>query len=338
MIFTAEIGGNHGGSFACAIKMIDVAAASGATAVKFQTFEPMEMVGDPGYMLDSGPWEGEFLVDLYAKTYTPKEWLPKLFGRARQRGLVPFSTPFSKADVDCLEMLDCPWYKVASFELTDLPLIRYIARTGKPMILSTGMASLEDVREAINAAQYSYHNNGFKANIGLMVCTSAYPAPSTAANLSRISQYREEFKVNVGLSDHTEGIGVACAAATQDVFMIEKHFILSRMQGGPDAAFSMEPREFQQMTEECERAYNAMHFKYDATAENPQTKLRRSLYFTQKIPKGTKVTSKMVKTARPAQGIAPKYLEKIVGSSTLTDIEAFTAVQWEHTDAQHDTK
>lgn len=268
----AELSANHLGSLERALRIIDEAKRAGADAVKFQTFTVAGMVEDPKAVLTSGPWAGRSLGDLYAEAMTPRSWHQVLFAYARAIGIEPFSTPFTPDDVDFLEEFDCPRYKIASFELTDHALIRYAARTGKPLIMSTGMADRFEIAAAVGIA-----TGAGCGDVTLLKCTSAYPAPPEEANLRTMVDMAGRYIVKTGLSDHTPGIGVAVAAAALGASVIEKHLTLSRADGGPDAAFSMEPDEFAQMVTECRRAAAAMgEIHYGPTdAEKPQLGLRR---------------------------------------------------------------
>ncbi len=292
----AEMSANHLGDFGRALAIVDAAADAGADAVKFQTWTPGSMcVSD--YRLNHGPWSGRYLRELYAEAYTPWDWHEKLFARARDRGLVPFSAAFDRDAVDFLERLGVDRHKVASFELTDLPLIRYMASKGKPMILSTGMATVVEVDAAIEAC----HSSG--SMITLLKCTSAYPAEAGDANLATMEWWR---RYDAGLSDHTLGIGVAVAATALGATMIEKHLTLSRADGGLDAAFSMEPREFKQMVIECRRAAAAIGQVHYGCGPGESTELRRSLWLKRDVGVGEVLRlHDNVCTARPALGVPP---------------------------------
>ena len=253
----AELSANHNGDLARAISIVDAAARAGAWGVKFQTFTPEQMVS-PDLMITGGPWAGRRAIDLYRETQTPRAWHPGLFAHARKLGLVAFSSVFHPDDVDFLETLDCPIYKIASFELTDLALIRHAAKTGKPVVLSTGMADDLDIWHALKTTDWGTVDQREQAPT-LLKCTSAYPADASEANLATMVDMARIFKpCPVGLSDHTHGIGVAVAAVALGATMIEKHLTLSRADGGPDAAFSMEPAEFAQLVTECRRAEQAI--------------------------------------------------------------------------------
>lgn len=281
----AEIGGNHRGDLHTARRLIEAAKKAGADAVKFQTFDPKQMA-DPGVIIEAGPWAGHALLDLYWETHTPRDWHKPLFDHAMKLGLIPFSSVFHPDDVDFLETLDCSMYKIASFELTDTALIDHVAKTGKPIIMSTGMATEADIVAAGMAAF------GQKTtDVTLLKCTSAYPAPASEMNLATISHLQEWLKISinhhytkglqgsVGLSDHTIGNTCAVVATALGATVIEKHLTLSRADGGPDAAFSAEPHEFAELVKNCRKAAQAIGtVQYGPTpAEAPQTLLRRSL-------------------------------------------------------------
>ncbi len=266
----AEIGGNHMGDLDTALLLIDEAKAAGADAVKFQCFTP-EQMAEPGSVIEAGPWAGRHLLDLYRETHTPRAWFKTLFDFAHSIGIVPFSSVFHPDDVDFLETLGCPFYKIASFELTDLPLIRHAARTRKPIILSTGMATHHEIEWASLAAAASGHTTT------LLKCTSAYPAPLIDANLVTMLGSRLEFGDDYGLSDHTLGTTAAVVATALGASMIEKHLIASRSDGGPDAAFSAEPHEFKAMVKACNEATEALgQIRYGPTeSEMAHIGLRR---------------------------------------------------------------
>jgi pseudaminic acid synthase len=274
MKIIAELSANHLGSLKRALAIVDEAAKAGADAIKLQTFTPEQMV-EPGTLIKSGPWAGSDALDLYREAHTPREWHEPLFERAHARGLIAFSSVFHPDDVDFLESLRCPIYKIASFELTDHRLIRYAAETGKPIVLSTGMASLQEIAGAAVAA--TLHTTG-APRLTVLKCTSAYPASPADANLATMADLRKRYGCAVGLSDHTKGIGVAVAAAALGADMIEKHLTLRRSDGGLDAAFSMEPAEFRAMVTECRRAAEALgEVRYGpSAAEEAHLQLRRA--------------------------------------------------------------
>ena len=290
----AEMSANHLGNYNRAFSTVLAAAQAGADAIKFQTWTPGTMCIDPSYTLDSGPWKGRRLAELYEEAWTPWEWHEPLFDYARHLGMVPFSTAFDCGAVDFLETLGVDRHKVSSFELTDLPLIRYMASKGKPMSLSTGMATIPEIEAALRVAPGST----------LLKCTSAYPADASDANLHTYGRGVE--RGGWGLSDHSMGIGVACAAAALGAVYIEKHLCLSRADGGPDSGFSMEPAEFKQLVTECRRAAAAIGVVKYGPGPNESTALRRSLYVAQDTAKGAKlILHRNVKTARPALGLPP---------------------------------
>lgn len=313
----AEMSANHNGSLERAFGIVEAAAFAGANAIKFQTFTPEEMA-IPGYKLESGPWEGRDLVDLYRETHTPYAWHAKLFHQARELGLKPMSSPFSIKDVDFLEDLNCEIYKIASYELVDLELIAKVATTGKPMIMSTGMASVNDIVDAVERAeQYGCDN------ITLLHCVSEYPTPVSEANLNTMVDL-QGFAWDYGLSDHTTGTTVAVAATALGATVIEKHLTLDKI--GPDASFSLNPREFKSMVDRCRTASEAMgRVKYS----NSNPSLRRSLYWACDIPKGEKIRRHMIKVARPALGASPKHLDDLIGSFLWENVRENDPIQIE---------
>jgi pseudaminic acid synthase len=267
----AEISANHMGSLERALLLIDLAKNAGADAVKFQTYQPQTLAPDPEYVIPSGPWAGSKARDLYCQAQTPRRWHQTLFAYARAVGIEPFSTPFSPDDVDFLEEFDCPRYKIASFELVDHELIQYAARTGKPLVMSTGMASMNEIGRAVIAAM-----DAGNANVTLLKCTSAYPAVPADAHLRTMVDMHGRFARPSGLSDHTLGIAVPVAATVMGAAMIEKHLTLRRDEGGPDAAFSLEPHEFAEMVKACREAADAIgEVLYGPTeSEQPQLAFR----------------------------------------------------------------
>jgi sialic acid synthase SpsE len=292
---TAELSCNHLGSFERAMRIVDAAADAGADLFKVQVWEPDTMCVSDSYVLPNGPWAGRNLRELYREAWTPWEWLPALFDHARKLGMEPFGAAFDHASVEYLESLGVKRHKVASFELVDLPLIRYMASKGKPMILSTGMATFNEMERAFWEAYV------WTGDITMLKCTSAYPADASNADLAgMVSLYRSKF----GLSDHTMGIGVACAAAALGAVMIEKHLTLSRADGGPDAGFSMEPHEFKQLVTECHRSASAVgEVRYGPKA-GEDVSLRRSLWVFKETPVGYPlILGENVRTARPALGL-----------------------------------
>ncbi|MDA8326256.1 MAG: pseudaminic acid synthase [Nitrospiraceae bacterium] len=309
----AEMSANHNQSFEDAVAIIRAAKEAGADAIKLQTYTPDTITIDSNkeyFRIKGGLWDGENLYNLYKKAYTPWEWQPTLKKIADELGIILFSTPFDKSAVDFLHEMDVPAYKVASFELVDLPLIEYIASKRKPVIMSVGMATLEEIEEAVNTARAAG-----AAGIALLKCTSAYPAPPDEINLKTIRHLARAFDVVAGLSDHTTGIAVPVAAAALGAKIIEKHFTLSRARGGPDAAFSLEPAEFKAMAEAvrtAEKAIGKVH--YGLTPGEEQGKVfRRSLFAVRDIKAGETFTEENVRSIRPGQGLPPKYIKKILG-------------------------
>jgi len=327
----AEMSGNHNQSLERALAIVEAAAAAGADAVKLQTYTADTMTLDihEGDFFIEDPnslWKGQSLYRLYQEAYTPWEWHEPIFRRCRELGLLAFSTPFDESAVDFLESLDVPAYKIASFENTDLVLIRKAAATGKPLIISTGMATAAELDEAMRAAREA----GAK-HIVLLKCTSTYPASPENSNLATIPHMESLFGCQVGLSDHTMGVGVAVAAVALGATVIEKHFTLSRADGGVDAAFSMEPEEFRRLVEETKRAWQALgRVHYGPTeAEKPSLKHRRSLYVSRDIKAGEPFTRDNVKAIRPGLGLPTKYLEAVLGKTAKRDVKKGTPVTWD---------
>ncbi|MEZ5357630.1 MAG: pseudaminic acid synthase [Candidatus Zixiibacteriota bacterium] len=327
----AEMSGNHNQSLDRALAIVDAAAASGAQALKIQTYTADTMTIDLDEnefrIEDSGSlWKGKSLHKLYQEAYTPWEWHKPIFDRARKLGMVPFSTPFDASAVDFLENLDVAFYKVASFENTDIPLIQQIAATGKPMIISTGMASIAELDETVKAAR----DAGCK-DLVLLKCTSTYPANPENTNLRTIPHLRDLFDVQVGLSDHTMGIGAAIAAIALGATVIEKHFTLARADGGVDSAFSLEPDELRSLVVECERAHQALgKVNYGATKnEKKSLQFRRSLYIVEDVKAGETFSEKNLRAIRPGLGLPPKHIEQIMGKRAAKDIKRGTPVNWD---------
>jgi pseudaminic acid synthase len=313
-LIVAEMSANHLGSLDRAMAIVDAAAEAGANAIKLQTWAPDTMCLDRSYTLQSGPWAGRKLFDLYREAYTPWEWHRPIFDRARSKGLIPFSAAFDRESVDFLETLGVDRHKVASFELTDLPLIRYAARTGKPLIMSTGMASVAEITAAYAAAN--------SRRITLLKCTSAYPATVDDANLATIPDMRQWLGCDVGLSDHTPGHEVAAAAAALGATIIEKHLTLSRADEGPDAGFSMEPDEFAAMVKACRTAAAARGAPHYGCTPSESTALRRSLYIARDMKAGEMLTADNLRTARPACGLPPAKYQVVLGQTIKQDAMA----------------
>lgn len=327
----AEMSGNHNHSLERALVIVDAAADAGVDALKLQTYTADTMTIDKSdgefFISDTDSlWKGESLYSLYQKAYTPWEWHKSIFDRCRERGIIGFSTPFDFTAVDFLEELNCPVYKIASFENIDLPLIKRVAQTGKPMIVSTGMASVGELQELVDTAR----NNGCK-DLTLLKCTSSYPAAPEGTNLRTIPHMRELFKCNVGLSDHTLGIGAAVAGMALGARVVEKHFTLCRADGGVDAAFSMEPAEMAQLVRECNTAVQALgKVSYDLQEQEKKSLIfRRSLYFVKDMKAGDVITADDVRSIRPGMGLQPKYYEKLFGLVVKKDVQKGSAVTWD---------
>ena len=327
----AEMSGNHNQSLDRALAIVDAAAASGVHALKLQTYTPDTMTLDVNraefQIADrESLWAGRSLYELYGEAYTPWEWHRPIFDRARSRGLVAFSTPFDDSAVDLLESLDAPCYKIASFENTDLPLIRRVASTGKPLIVSTGMASVAELDELVRAARGA----GCR-DLVLLKCTSTYPADPENSNIRTIPHLRELFGCEVGLSDHTMGVGVAVASVALGATVIEKHFTLSRAEGGVDSAFSMEPAEMAQLVVETERAWRALgRVAYGATgAEQKSLQFRRSLYVVKDMKEGDVLSRENVRAIRPGLGLPPKHLDAVLGRRVKHDVPRGTPLSWD---------
>jgi len=327
----AEMSGNHNQSLERALEIVDAAARTGAHALKIQTYTPDTMtldlderefhISDPKSL-----WTGTSLYKLYGQAYTPWEWHKAIFDRAKELGMIAFSTPFDNTSVDFLEKLDVPCYKIASFENTDLPLIRRVAATGKPLIISTGMASIAELDDTVKAAREA----GCRDLI-LLKCTSTYPATASNTNILTIPHMRELFGCEVGLSDHTMGVGVSVASIALGATVIEKHFTLNRNDGGVDSNFSMEPIEMKQLVLETKRAWQAMgQVSYGATeAEKKSMVFRRSLYIVKDLKAGDVLTIENVRAIRPGLGLATKYLNVVLGKSVGIDVKRGTALTWE---------
>jgi N-acetylneuraminate synthase len=327
----AELSGNHNGSLERAMKIVEAAAASGADAVKLQTYkaETMTLNLDTSDFVINDPkslWNHRQLFDLYQEASLPWDWHAPLMKRAHELGMHCFSTPFDDTAVDFLESLDVPAYKIASFECTDLPLIRRVAQTGKPIIISSGMATLAEIDEAIRTAR---RYGCFQ--IVLLKCTSTYPATPENSNVSTIPHMKTTFNCEIGLSDHTMGCGAAIAAVALGATVIEKHFTLSRADGGVDSAFSMEPHEFSMLRLEADRAWQAIgQVTYGATpVEEGSLAFRRSLYIAEDMRAGDILTRQNLRIVRPGHGLPPKFFDTLLGKRIGRDAKAGTAVSWD---------
>ena len=326
----ADMSGNHNQSLERALKIVEAAAASGAHAIKLQTYTADTMtlpVATGEFFIDDARslWYGHSLHELYQIAHTPWDWHQPILARAKELGIIAFSTPFDETAVDFLESLGAPCYKIASFENADLPLIRKVAGTGKPMIISTGMATLAELDETVRTACVGGCND-----IVLLKCTSTYPATPENSHLNTIPHLRDLFGCEVGLSDHTQGIGAGIAAVALGATVIEKHFTLSRADGGVDSAFSMEPHEMAALVTETERAWQALGgIQYGPTeAEQGSLRFRRSLYVVQDIKAGEVLTSENLRCIRPGYGLAPKYYETLLGRRVNRNLAMGTAMDW----------
>ncbi len=327
----AEMSGNHNQSLERALAIVDATAAAGAHALKLQTYTADTMTLDltDGDFFVSEPaslWHGKSLYELYQQAHTPWEWHRPIFERARERGLIAFSTPFDETAVDFLESLDVPCYKIASFENTDLPLIRKIASTGKPVIMSTGMATVAELDDAVRTAR-----EAGCADLILLKCTSTYPASPLNTNLRTIPHLRELFGCEVGISDHTMGVGASVAAVAMGATVIEKHFTLARADGGVDASFSLEPAELSQLVSETLRAWQALgQIAYGAHGDEKKSlAYRRSLYATQTIRAGEQFTAANIRSIRPGFGLATKHLDIVLGKRAARDISRGSPLAWD---------
>jgi len=327
----AEMSGNHNQSLDRALEIVDAAGRAGAHALKIQTYTADTMTLDvdaPDFVISDAKslWNGRKLYDLYHEAHTPWEWHAPIFERARSHGMIPFSTPFDDTAVDFLESLDMAFYKIASFENTDLPLIRRVAKTGKPMIISTGMATVAELDETVRAAREA----GCK-DLVLLKCTSTYPATPANTNILTIPHMRDLFGCEIGLSDHTMGTGVSVAAVALGATVIEKHFTLSRADGGVDSTFSLEPHEMQALVVETERAWQSLgRVSYGATrAEQASLQFRRSLYASQDIAAGEALTPANVRAIRPGMGLMPKHLDTVLKRKAKVAIRRGTALNWD---------
>lgn len=321
LMIVAELSANAAvGNLDMAIRTVEAAKRAGADAIKLQTWTPGTMAIDPSYRIKDGAWKGKQLAALYQEAHTPWEWHKPLFERARELGMEAFSTPFDKRAVDFLQLLDCPRYKVASFEITDLPLIRYIATTGKPIVISTGMATSDEIGRAVRSARFRTNTD-----ITLLKCTSAYPAPPEEVNLLAMTHHPWYLKTAFGLSDHTVTDGAACVAAYLGATMIEKHFCLSRLNGGPDANFSLEPPAFARFVANVRAAAVAGGQLAFGPTDSESTELRRGAYWASDLPAGHVITEADLLTARPETALSIREFETaLIGRILIKDVRAKT--------------
>lgn len=328
----AEMSGNHNQSLERALKIVEAAAKSGVDALKLQTYTPDTMtldISEKEFFIEdkNSLWQGESLYNLYKKAYTPWEWHKPIFDRCKELGIICFSTPFDFTSVDFLEELKSPLYKIASFENTDIPLLKKVAKTGKPIIMSIGMATLNEIEESVQTLK----DNGCK-DLTLLKCTSAYPASAENCNLLTIPDLQKHFPdYKIGLSDHTLGIGVSIAGVALGAKVIEKHFTLSRIDGGVDSVFSMEPSEMKQLVKECQNAYKALGKVNYELSENEKKSLifRRSLYIVRDIKKGEEFTNENIRSIRPGLGLPPKHYEFILRKKAKNDIKKGTPMNFD---------
>ena len=326
----AELSANHNGKIDNAFKIIEIAKQAGADAVKLQTYRPDTITIDmttPDFMIEGGLWHGQSLYQLYESAFMPWDWHKPLFDYAKKLDITIFSSPFDNSAVDLLEDLNAPAYKIASFEAIDLPLIKYVAQTGKPMIISTGMADQEEISEAIEAAR-----EGGCQELAILHCVSGYPAPAEDYNLRTIPDMAARFGVVTGLSDHTIDNSTAIASVALGAAIIEKHVTLDRSGGGPDDSFSLEPKELEALCKDTRTAWSALG-KVDygrKSSEQGNVKFRRSLYVVKDVKMGETFTSENVRSIRPGYGLEPKWTEKVLGKTSLYNLKAGTALRWEH--------
>ncbi|MBJ88491.1 MAG: pseudaminic acid synthase [Woeseia sp.] len=325
----AELSGNHNGSLERALEIVEAASMAGADAIKLQTYTGETITIDhngPGFVLDTGPWAGRSLYDLYEWAHTPWEWHSALFAKGRELGLSVFSSPFDATAVDFLEQFDPPAYKIASFELVDLPLIRYVAKKRRPVIMSTGMATLSEIQAAVDVAR-----DAGSESLCLLHCTSAYPTPVRDANLMTIEMLAENFDIAVGISDHTLGITVPVAAVALGACLIEKHLTLRRADGGPDSGFSLEPMELKELVDNVHAAHSARgNVRFAASnSELPQIQLRRSLYVVADICAGELFTSQNLRSIRPGYGLPPAKYDDVIGRRAKENVARGTPLSWD---------
>ncbi len=325
----AELSANHNGNFEQALRIVEAAKAVGADAVKIQTYRPDTITlnsNTDDFVVKGGLWDGRTLYDLYEEAHTPWDWHKPLFDHARKLGITMFSSPFDPTAVDLLMDLNAPAFKIASFEVIDLPLIRYVASTGKPMIISTGMADAEEIEEATQAAR-----DGGCTQFALLHCVSGYPAPASDYNLATIPEMAQRWGVPVGLSDHTLDNTTTIASVALGASVIEKHFTLDRSGGGPDDSFSLEPKEFAELCNSARTAWTAVgRVDYGRkSSEIGNVTFRRSLYFVKDLAVGETVTTDAIRSVRPGYGLLPKHTDTLVGMRTTRAIKANTPTSWE---------
>ena len=325
----AELSANHNGKLETALTIVEEAHKAGAAAVKLQTYKPDTITlnaNSDDFMIHGGLWDGQSLYGLYEKAHMPWEWHKPLFEHAHKLGITIFSSPFDTTAVDLLEDLNAPAYKIASFEAIDLPLIQYVARTGKPMIISTGMADAEEIQEAIDAAR-----SGGCKELAILHCVSGYPAPAEDYNLHTITDMMARFGLVTGLSDHTLDNTTAIASVALGASIIEKHFTLNRNGGGPDDSFSLEPADLKALCQGAKTAWQALgQVNYARkSSEQANVKFRRSLYFVNDLETGDVVTAQDIRSVRPGYGLAPKHLDAVIGKKVTRPIRAATPVNWD---------
>ncbi|MEE1949592.1 pseudaminic acid synthase [Pseudomonas alcaligenes] len=325
----AEVSANHNGKLENALALIDVAKSSGASAVKLQTYKPDTITLDcdsEEFKIRGGLWDGKTLFELYGEAHMPWEWHKPLFEHARRVGITIFSSPFDNTAVDLLENLNAPAYKIASFEAVDLPLIKYAASTGKPMIISTGMADAEEIQEAIEAAR-----EGGCKELAILHCVSGYPAPAEDYNLRTIPDMIQRFGLVTGLSDHTLDNTTAVTSVALGASIIEKHFTLDRSGGGPDDSFSLEPKELEALCQDSKTAWAALgRVDYGRkSSEQGSVQFRRSLYFVNDLKAGDLITPDSIRSVRPGFGVAPKYLSRVIGRSVTRDVSYGDPLSWD---------
>lgn len=328
----AEMSGNHNQSLEKALKIVEEAAKCGVDALKIQTYTPDTMtldISEGEFFIEdkNSLWKGNSLYNLYKQAYTPWDWHKPIFDKCKEQGIVGFSTPFDSTAVDFLESLDMPFYKIASFENTDLPLLKKVAKTGKPVIISTGMANIAEIYEAVKTLK----DNGCK-EIVILKCTSEYPALPEDANLLTIPHMKQLFPdCEIGLSDHTMGIGVSIAAVALGATVIEKHFTQSRLEGGVDSAFSMEPQEMSSLVREAKVVYKSLGKIHYGISEKEKASLRfrRTLYICEDIKAGEVISIKNMRAIRPGMGLSPKYYDVLLGKKVKQDLKKGTPVSWD---------